>query len=42
VRLGPAPVASRFTAVWDALDRLRDLVASGGLDRVGMPERRVP
>jgi kynureninase len=29
VRLGPAPVSTRFTEVHDALDRLRDLVASG-------------
>ena len=29
VRLGPAPVATRFTEVWDALDRLRRLVAAG-------------
>ena len=42
LRLGPAPVASRFAAVWDALDRLRRLVASGGLDRVAVPDRRVP
>jgi kynureninase len=25
VRLGPAPVASRFVDVWDALDRMRRL-----------------
>jgi kynureninase len=42
LRLGPAPVASRFAAVWDALDRLRRLVASGDLDRLAVPDRRVP
>jgi kynureninase len=28
IRLGPAPLSSRFTEVWDALDRTRHLVAS--------------
>jgi kynureninase len=27
IRLGPAPLSSRFTEVWDALDRMRKLVA---------------
>jgi kynureninase len=26
IRLGPAPLSSRFTEVWDALDRTRRLV----------------
>jgi kynureninase len=29
VRLGPAPLYTRYVDVWDALQRLRDLVASG-------------
>ncbi len=29
VRLGPAPLGTRFVDVWDALDRLRRLVAAG-------------
>jgi kynureninase len=29
LRLGPAPIAARFVDVWDALDRLRILVAAG-------------
>ena len=28
IRLGAAPLSSRFTEVWDALDRTRDLVAA--------------
>jgi kynureninase len=28
LRLGPAPLYTRFADVWDALDRLRTLVAS--------------
>ena len=30
LRLGPAPLSSRFVEVWDAVDRLRRLVAEGG------------
>jgi kynureninase len=30
LRLGPAPLTSRFVEVWDALDRLRELVVNGG------------
>jgi kynureninase len=29
IRLGPAPVMTRFTDVWDAMDRLRGIVAEG-------------
>ncbi|MEJ7584286.1 MAG: aminotransferase class V-fold PLP-dependent enzyme [Acidimicrobiales bacterium] len=29
VRLGPAPLTTRFVEVWDALDHIRDLVAAG-------------
>jgi kynureninase len=42
IRLGAAPVASRFVDLWDALDRLRDLVASGDHERIGVGDRRVP
>jgi kynureninase len=41
IRLGPAPVASRFVDVWDALDRLRRLVATGAHERHDPPPRRV-
>jgi kynureninase len=26
LRLGPAPITTRFTDVWDALDTLRDIL----------------
>ena len=42
IRLGAAPVASRFVDLWDALDRLRDLVASGDHERIRVGDRRVP
>jgi kynureninase len=29
IRLGPAPISTRFVDVWDAMDRLRRLVADG-------------
>lgn len=38
VRFGPAPLYTRFTEVWDAMDRVRDLVASGALETVA-PDR---
>jgi kynureninase len=41
LRLGPAPVATRFVDVWDALDRLRALVASGAHRQVSPPDTRV-
>ncbi|HEY7069657.1 MAG TPA: aminotransferase class V-fold PLP-dependent enzyme [Acidimicrobiales bacterium] len=41
IRLGPAPISSRFTDVWDALDRLRALVASGDHATLGPDFRRV-
>jgi len=28
LRLGPVPIATRFTDVWDALDRLREIAAA--------------
>jgi kynureninase len=41
IRLGPAPIASRFVDVWDALDRLRRLVEAGAYERHVPPPRRV-
>jgi kynureninase len=41
IRLGPAPIASRFVDVWDALDRLRRLVGGGAHERHVPPARRV-
>jgi kynureninase len=41
IRLGPAPVATRFVDVWDALDRLRRLVESGAQERHVPAPRRV-
>jgi kynureninase len=29
VRLGPAPATTRFVDVWDAMERLRSVVADG-------------
>ncbi|WP_448624676.1 kynureninase [Geodermatophilus sp. URMC 64] len=33
VRLGPAPLYTRFVDVWDAMDRFRELLASGDFER---------
>jgi kynureninase len=41
LRLGPAPIATRFVDVWDALDRLRRLVERGTHERHVPPARRV-
>ncbi len=41
IRLGPAPIATRFVDVWDALDRLRRLVERGGHEALGPDTRRV-
>jgi kynureninase len=41
LRLGPAPIATRFVDVWDALDRLRRLVESGAHDRHVPTQRRI-
>jgi kynureninase len=41
IRLGPAPIATRFVDVWDALDRLRRLVGAGAHERHDPPPRRV-
>jgi kynureninase len=34
LRLGPAPIATRFVDVWDAMDRLRRLVEDGAHQRI--------
>ncbi|HEY7778939.1 MAG TPA: kynureninase [Ktedonobacterales bacterium] len=41
IRLGPAPAYTRFVDVWDALDRMRDLVASGAHERFAPSLARV-
>ena len=41
LRLGPAPIATRFVDLWDALDRLRRLVESGAHQRHTPAARRV-
>ena len=41
LRLGPAPIATRFVDVWHALDRLRRLVESGAHERHLPAARRV-
>jgi kynureninase len=41
IRLGPAPIATRFVEVWDALDRLRRLVEGGAHERHVPAQRRV-
>jgi kynureninase len=38
VRLGPAPLYTRFVDVWDAMDRFRDVLASGAHE--AYPEQR--
>jgi kynureninase len=35
LRLGPAPITTRFTDVWDALDTLRDIL--GAMSYAGIP-----
>jgi kynureninase len=41
LRLGPVPIISRFTDVWDALDTLRRLVTDGSYAEVGLQQVRV-
>jgi kynureninase len=41
LRLGPAPLSSRFVEVWDAFDRLRRLVARGAHHAAPPPVSRV-
>ena len=38
LRLGPAPIATRFVDVWDALDRIRRLVTAGGHERLPLAD----
>jgi kynureninase len=41
LRLGPAPLSTPFVELWDALARIRDLVAAGEHRRRPLPARRV-
>ncbi|MGH9110789.1 MAG: kynureninase [Acidimicrobiales bacterium] len=41
LRLGPAPIATRFVDVWDAMDRIRRLVETGAHERIEPRDRRV-
>ena len=41
VRLGPAPLYTRFVDVWDALERFRELLADKGYERYPAERARV-
>ena len=41
LRLGPAPISTRYTEVWDGLDRLRRLVESGAHHAYAEADRRL-
>jgi kynureninase len=41
LRLGPAPICTRFVDVWDAFDRIRVLVAAGGYHRFADTSRKI-
>jgi kynureninase len=41
IRLGPAPIVTRFTDVWDAMDRLRTVVSDGVHQTVDPTRARV-
>jgi kynureninase len=41
IRVGPSPAYTRFTDVWDALDRMRALVAAGRHERLPHEKSRV-
>ena len=41
LRLGPSPLYTRYVDVWDALERIRDLVAVGGHERFPHDPSRV-
>jgi kynureninase len=41
LRLGPAPIYTRYTEVWDAFDRLRRLVESGAHRAYATADRRI-
>jgi kynureninase len=40
LRLSPAPLYTRFADVWDAFERIRDVVAAGGYERLGNADER--
>jgi kynureninase len=41
VRLGPAPLYTRFVDVWDAMARFRDVLAEGAQERYPAERARV-
>ncbi|MEP7025214.1 MAG: kynureninase, partial [Actinomycetota bacterium] len=41
LRLGPAPITTRFTEVWDALDILRRMAADGSYAEAGLQATHV-
>jgi kynureninase len=41
LRLGPAPIITRFTDVWDALDQLRQIAASKSYEDLPVALARV-
>ncbi len=41
LRIGPSPLYTRFVDVWDAMDRLRDLVATKEYTRLPSERPRV-
>jgi kynureninase len=41
VRLGPAPLYTRFVDVWDAMARFRDVLESGEHERFPAQHARV-
>jgi kynureninase len=41
VRLGPAPLYTRFVDVWDAMDRFRDVLETGAFERYPAERSRV-
>ncbi|MFE0591379.1 kynureninase [Micromonospora echinospora] len=41
LRLGPAPLYTRYVDVWDGMERLRDLVARGGHEHLPVEPPRV-
>jgi kynureninase len=41
IRLGPAPLSTRFVDVWDAMDRLRRVVVDGLHQTVDTTRARV-
>jgi kynureninase len=41
VRLGPAPITTRFVDVWDAMDKLRRIAADGSYEDIPAGQARV-